>query len=47
MEGEELFDGGVFIGDCFDHFLGNQSTKVCANDWQLSLGDQCELTSEF
>lgn len=39
MEGEELFDGGVFIGDCFDHFLGNQSTKVCANDWQLSLGD--------
>ena len=37
MEGEELLDGHVFVGDCFYHLLGNDTAEVCTEGGKLCL----------
>jgi hypothetical protein len=35
MEGEELLDGHVFVGDCFYHLLSDDTTEVRAEGGKL------------
>ena len=47
MEGPELLDRHVFIGDSFDDFLSNNASKVSSNGRQLSFSHIAKVIGKF